>query len=439
MRSSSVSALDDARARTLALLEPLADAELTAQHSPLMSPLVWDLAHIAHYEELWLIRELGAGDATDPRFDDVYDAFKHPRAERPTLDILNPNGARAFGAAVRDRVLRSEIAVGVDTRVDGLLADDFVYGMVARHEHQHVETMLATLQLMAAGGPAAAGDGPGRTALRDESGGEVLIPAGPFVMGTDTDPWAYDNERPAHAVDLPAFRIDATPATNAAYAAFVDAGGYDDPKVWTVEGWKWRQEAGLTSPQFWSQSDSGWRRRRFGRAEPLPALEPVQHICWYEADAYARWSGKRLPTEAEWEKAASWDPGAGIGMKRAQPWADSATDAANTEPRPAALWGTTARWGPDEVGALPIGASPAGVLDMVGGVWEWTATDFGAYPGFRSFPYREYSEVFFGPEYKVLRGGSWATHPSAISTTFRNWDYPIRRQIFSGVRCARDA
>ena len=423
MKPSSATALADARQRTLDLLAPLTADEITAQHSPLMSPLVWDLAHIAHYEELWLLRELNAGTATDPRFDDVYDAFKHPRAERPSLDILDPGAAREFGETVRTRVLAAVVGGG-NPRTDRLVDNDFVYGMVARHEHQHIETMLATLALMNSGRPTAAGDGPGRpgTALAHE----VQIPAGPFVMGTDSDPWAYDNERPAHAVDLPAFFIDATATTNSAYAAFVDAGGYDDPQWWTESGWKWRQEAELTAPQFWIAADSGWHRRRFGRIEPIAEHEPVQHICWYEADAYARWAGKRLPTEAEWEKAASWDPADGIGVKH-----KTAEDAA--------LWGSTARWGPDDVGAHPGGTAPSGALDMIGGVWEWTGSDFSGYPGFSSFPYREYSEVFFGSEYKVLRGGSWATHPTAVSTTFRNWDYPIRRQIFSGVRCARDA
>ena len=426
MRPRSASALTDARARTLTVLENLTDAELVEQHSPLMSPLVWDLAHIAHFEELWLIRELGIGAATEPRFDDIYDAFAHPRAERPTLDLLDPEAARAFGAAVRERVWWSEVAPDAGERAGALVRDDFVYGMVIRHEHQHVETMLATLQLMTHGAPAAAGDGPGREGSHDLAGHEVLIPAGPFVMGTDTDQWAYDNERPAHAVDLPAFFIDLTPATNAEYARFVDAGGYDEPRWWSDEGWKWRQAADLTSPAFWLHGNDGWARRRFGRIEPLPDYEPVQHIGWYEADAYARWAGKRLPTESEWEKAASWDPRTGDATKQ------SASE-------DAALWGATQRWAPDDVGAHPSGASPWGVLDMVGGVWEWTATDFAGYPGFESFPYPEYSEVFFGSDFKVLRGGSWATHPVTVSTTFRNWDYPIRRQIFSGVRCARDA
>lgn len=433
MESRSRTSLESARARTLTLLQPFADHELTAQHSTLMSPLVWDLAHVAHYEELWLLRALGLGGATDVRFDDIYDAFRHPRAERPTLDLLDPAAARSFGLAVRERVLASEPRP-TDDRTRSLLAHEFVYGLVVRHEHQHVETMLATIQLMAAARPAAAGDGPGRRGDAAVAGTEVLVPAGPFVMGTDTDPWAYDNERPAHAVHLPAFHIDRAPTTNGEYVAFVVDGGYDDPSVWSPEGWRWRREAGLEHPQFWIRGADGWQRRRFGRIEPVPMLEPVQHVCWYEADAYARWAGKRLPTEQEWEKAASWDPGGGRGIKARHPWGDAPPDA-----DAAPLAGLTERWGPDEVGAHPAGDAPSGAGDLLGGVWEWTSSDFLPYPGFCSFPYPEYSEVFFGSEHKVLRGGSWATHPDAISTTFRNWDFPIRRQIFSGFRCARDA
>jgi iron(II)-dependent oxidoreductase len=386
-----------------------------------MSPLAWDLAHIGHYEELWLLRELGAGEPTDPRFDDVYDAFRHPRAERPTLDILGPAEARDFVADVRKRAL-DELAVRDLDADDPLLADGFVYGLVVHHEHQHVETMLATIQLSDAA-HRDAGDGPGAPGP-DPAGlpVDVLVEGGEFVMGTSTDPWAYDNERPAHFVDVPAFRMDTTPVTNGAYAAFVADGGYDDARWWTEDGWAWRTKAELAHPQFWVRDGDGWARRRYARLEPVPAREPVQHVCWFEADAYARWRGARLPTEAEWEKAAI-GATAGGGLFRAG-----------------------RRFGPDDVGAHPEGASRWGCLDLLGGVWEWTAGDFEAYPGFRSFPYREYSEVFFGagssehgPAYKVLRGGSWATDPIAVSTTFRNWDLPIRRQIFSGFRCASDA
>ena len=259
-----------------------------------------------------------------------------------------------------------------------------------------------------------------------------MIPGGPFVMGTDAEPWAYDNERPAHVVDLPAFRIDAGPVTNGRYLEFVLDGGYDRPVWWAAEGWAWRQEDDIRHPQFWVDEGAGdWSRVRFGLREDLPLDEPVQHVCWYEADAYARWAGKRLPTEAEWEKAASWAPD---GVKRRCPWGDEAPTA---DGRLANLGRPLFR--PAPVGAYPDGASAYGCHQMIGDVWEWTSSDFEPYPGFASFPYREYSEVFFGPAYKVLRGGSWATSPLAVRTTFRNWDYPIRRQIFAGFRCARSA
>ncbi|MBM3673720.1 MAG: ergothioneine biosynthesis protein EgtB [Actinobacteria bacterium] len=434
-REQIVAELGVARARTLALLDPLAEDDLTAQHSPLMSPLVWDLAHIAHYEELWLVRALSEAGATDPRLDDVYDAFRHPRAERPTLDLLGPGDARDFAAHVRKRAL--DLLAEQDLAgTDPLVAEGFVYGMVLRHEHQHDETMLATIQLMAEGRHPAAGGGPGAPG-RPIAAAEVAIEAGPFVMGTDTDPWAYDNERPRLVVDLPAYRIDTTPVTNEAFAAFVADGGYEEPRWWDPAGWAWRQQATLEHPLFWLAEGDEWARRRFGRIEGLPPREPVQHVCWYEADAYARWCGKRLPTEAEWEKAAAWDPRGRSALTHPMPWGDAPATAAL-----ACLLGCSdgeGRFGPDEVGAHPEGVSAWGCHDMVGGVWEWTASDFSGYPGFAAFPYREYSEVFFGTEYKVLRGGSWATHPSAISTTFRNWDLPVRRQIFAGFRCAADA
>ncbi len=390
-----------------------------------MSPLVWDLAHVGNYEELWLLREAAGAAPMDASLDDLYDAFRHPRPNRPALPLLGPPEARRYIAEVRGRVLDTLESVDLEDERP-LLARGFVYGMVVQHEHQHDETMLATLQLM---------DGPGYRPLAPPPPvgsavpEEVVIPAGPFVMGTDDEAWAYDNERPAHVVDLPAFRIDAAPVTNGAYSEFVADGGYDDPRWWTEDGWAWRQKEDLRHPQFWwAEGGGGWSRLRFGWREDLPLDEPVQHVCWYEADAYARWAGKRLPTEAEWEKAASWGPD---GVKRRFPWGDAEPGAGQ------ANLGQT-HFRPAPVGAYPAGASAYGCHQLVGDVWEWTSSDFEPYPGFVTFPYREYSEVFFGSGYKVLRGGSWATSPLAVRTTFRNWDYPIRRQIFAGFRCARD-
>jgi len=419
--------LEAARARSLDLLEPLSDADLLRQHSELMSPVIWDLAHVGNYEDLWLVRALGV-PGLRPDLDAIYDAFRHPRAHRPALPLLGPAEARSYVGAVRGRALDLLEQLELDP-ARPLLADAFVYRMVVQHEHMHDETMLATLQLMDEPGyrAIAAPPPPGNRPHPQE----VLVEAGPFIMGTDTDPCALDNERPAHQVHVGPYFIDTAPVTNADYAGFVDAGGYGDSRWWDDEGWAWRQEAGLEHPQFWRREGlSSWSRSRFGWREELPPDEAVQHVCWHEAAAYARWRGKRLPTEVEWEKAASWD--ASTGQKRRYPWGDD-------EPTSRQANLGQAHLGPAAVGAYPAGASPYGCLQMIGDVWEWTSSAFEPYPGFRSFPYREYSEVFYASGYKVLRGGSWATHPSAVRTTFRNWDYAIRRQLFCGFRCARAA
>jgi iron(II)-dependent oxidoreductase len=428
-----------ARDRSLGLtVDALEECELTSQISPLMSPLVWDLAHIGNYEEQWLLRAAAGAEAVRPEIDDIYDAFEHPRAERPNLPLLTPAESRGYIATVREKVLDSlERAPLTGPLTEG----GFVYNMVIQHEHQHDETMLATHQLRKgapallnppASLPGAPSPGSGLvggplTGVGEAGAGEALVGGGVFLMGVSEDLWAYDNERPGHMVDVPAFFIDTTPVGNAAYLAFMEAGGYRDPRCWHPDGWAWRLSSGKTAPGFWNREGGQWMRRRFGRVEPVPMDEPVQHVCWYEADAYARWAGKRLPTEAEWEKAATWDPVA--ERKRRLPWGDSG-DHANLGQR---------LLHPAPVGSYPEGASAYGVRQLLGDVWEWTATDFHGYPGFRSFPYKEYSEVFFGGGYKVLKGGSWATHPLSGRPTFRNWDYPIRRQIFAGFRCARDA
>ncbi|MGZ4473746.1 MAG: ergothioneine biosynthesis protein EgtB [Nocardioidaceae bacterium] len=420
--------LERVRDRSFGLTTTVLDErELLAQHSRLMSPLVWDLAHVGNYEEQWLLRAAAGAEAMRPEIDSIYDAFEHPRATRPTLPMLRPDEAGDYIGLVRRKVLDALSSLRLDPG-RALLDGGFVFGMVLQHEHQHDETMLATHQLRRGEPVLPLGDAlPAPAALLTAT--EVRVPAGRFVMGTSEDPWAYDNERPAHEVDLPAYFIDTTPVSNRAYRGFVEDGGYDDERFWSAAGWRWRCESGKRAPAFWFREDDTWLRRRFARVEPLPDDEAVQHVCFHEAEAYARWAGRRLPTEAEWEKAASWD--AETRTKRRFPWGDAAPTAA------VANVGQT-RYRPTAAGSFPDGASPYGVLQMIGDVWEWTSTTFHGYPGFRSFPYKEYSEVFFDDGYKVLRGGCWATDPLAVRTTFRNWDHPIRRQIFSGFRTARD-
>jgi iron(II)-dependent oxidoreductase len=423
--------LTAARERTALLTDSVDDADLIRQHSPLMSPLVWDLAHIANQEELWLLREVGGRDPMYPQIDPLYDAFEHPRSERPSLPLLPPGQARDYGHEVRGRVL--DLLERTALTGAGLLADGFAFGMVAQHEVQHDETMLITHQIRA-GQPVLAAAPPAPApadALRLPA--EVLVPGGPFVMGTtaEADPWALDNERPAHTVDLPGFYIDTTPVTCSQFQAFITAGGYRDQRWWTPAGWDHVNAAGLNAPLYWEQDGAGqWLRRVFGRLEPVSPAEPVLHVSWYEADAYARWAGRRLPTEAEWEKAARFDPA--TGRSRRYPWGDAepSVDVANLDQR---------HLRPAPAGSYPSGAAPSGARQLIGDVWEWTSSDFLPYPGFTVWPYKEYSEVFFGPEYKVLRGGSFAVSPVACRGTFRNWDYPSRRQIFSGFRTARSA
>jgi iron(II)-dependent oxidoreductase len=422
--------LERVRRRSFSLTTDVLDVDdLVAQHSRLMSPLVWDLAHVGNYEELWLLRSAAGIDPMRPEIDDLYDAFEHPRAERPTLPLLAPDEARTYIGTVRSKVLDSLETLPF-LPDNPLLDRGFVYCMVVQHDHQHDETMLATHQLRR--GAAVLGDVPPDPAPADAGllPAEVLVPGGPFVMGTSDDGWAYDNERPAHEVHVAPFWIDTTPVPNRAYLSFVEAGGYEDSRWWSAAGWEWRNRSGKRHPAFWLHEGGEWLRRRLGRVEPLPPEQPVQHVCFHEAEAYARWAGNRLPTEPEWEKAASWDPV--VGRKRRCPWGDGAptADRANLGQR---------HHQPAPVGSYPAGASAYGVRQLVGDVWEWTSSGFTGYPGFRSFPYREYSEVFFGGDYRVLRGGSWATDRSAVRGTFRNWDHPIRRQIFSGFRCARDA
>ena len=401
-------ALSRAREATLRLVEPVDDGQMVAQVSPIMSPLVWDLAHIGWFEELWLTRRVANDEPAHERFDDLYDAFRHPREERSRLTILTPGEARAYLEDVRRHALEVLEAATLDPS-DPLLRGAYVYGLVLQHELQHQETMLQSLQLSGVAYATPAHDD-----LQAPRGPEdVLVPAGPFTLGTNEQPWAYDNEQPAHVVELPAFWIERHPVTNGRFAEFVEDGGYRERRYWSDDGWQWLREEGVEAPLYWQRGGAGWVRRRFGRSEPVPPAEPVQHISFYEAEAVAEWAGKRLPTEAEWEKAAQ--------------DADSDGDG---------------NLGRESFGPLPVARRATSWVDcdcMLGDVWEWTSSAFTGYPGFTAFPYTEYSEVFFGDAHRVLRGGSWATDPLVARVTFRNWDYPRRRQLFSGVRLAADA
>jgi iron(II)-dependent oxidoreductase len=422
---SAVPALEEARRRTLALVHSVCDDDLERVHSPLMSPLVWDLGHIAAFEDLWLIHRYGERPMLREALAEVYDAFETPRADRGDLPFLGPSEAREYLAEAREQALEVISQRGIG---DGTITE-----LIIRHEQQHNETMLQTLQLarldgLRFGRAAGVNGAPGRAA-QTLTGLELIeVPGGECTLGAPPEGFSYDNERPCHRTDVRGYLIGSTPITNATYLTFVEGGGYERREWWSDEGWAWKEDYDITRPGGWTADLSAeWRLTHL---EPLDPDRPVVHICWFEADAFARAHGLRLPTEAEWEKAATWDQE--TGTARRQPWGDH-------QPVPGVHANLDqVAGGPDPVGAYPAGASPYGCLDMLGDVWEWTSTDFNGYPGFRADPYREYSEVFFGERYRVLKGGSWATRPRVCTPTFRNWDLPERRQIFSGMRVARD-
>ena len=423
--------LGEARERTLLLIETLTEEDLRVQHDPLMSPILWDLGHIVAFEDLWLTENLD-GVIRFSEMPGIFNPFEHPRRTRAALPLPSLAALREEMRSVRARVLDRLDRADLDSR-HPLLRDGYVYNMVAQHEYQHNETILQTLQLKTGApyDPALRNDPPHGVAASVHAavGAMIRVPAGEYLIGTDDRSAAYDNERPCHRVRLPSFWIDRAPVTNADYLAFVEGGGYAVRDYWSPEGWTWLVDAAVTAPKHWHLDGTGWHTRSMNRTIPLALDHPVIHISHHEAAAYARFAGKRLPSEQEWEVAASWDPA--TGESRPYPWgaAPPTSEIANID---------QLAFGTSPVGAYPANASPLGCIEMIGNVWEWTSSDFGGYPGYESFPYPEYSEVFFGSEYKVLRGGSWATRPGAIRNSFRNWDYPIRRQIFAGVRCARD-
>jgi iron(II)-dependent oxidoreductase len=361
----ALAALDETREDTLELIAGLSEEDLERVHSPIMSPLVWDLGHIAAYEDLWLAHRHAGLELLRPDLAELYDAFETPRAVRGEIEMLGPAEARDYLATVRARTAQA-------LKLGGL-GDGTVYEMVLRHECQHSETMRQTMAIASLLPPGE----PALTPLTAPEGW-IEIPEGPFAIGADDDGFAYDNERPRHIVDVAAFQIARHPVSNASWMGFSEGGGYERREWWSAEGWAWKQEHDITHHPAIAAAAGG-------AGGPQ---SPACHVSWFEADAFARAHGARLPTEAEWEKAA---------RRELQ--------------------------------------TPA----AIGAVWEWTSSAFHGYSGFTAYPYREYSEVFFGEDYRVLRGSSWATHPRVASLTFRNWDLPPRRQIFAGVRLARDS
>ncbi len=397
------------------------------QAHPDFSPVGWHLGHIAYTEDLWLLQRCAGLKPVFPEYHQLFAADILPKKQRVFLPTLPE--VELYLDAVRKKVLDYLEVAPIDEQ-------ERLWRFIIQHESQHCETVAFVLQMQRKNEEESSAthlvtdltDLRDVTERRKKKEGRLIadyqlpmtdspaieIPGGEFYMGSDAAE-ALDNERSRHLCYLEAYSIDRYPVTCRQYRDFMESGGYQNPDWWSADGWKWLQSAKVSRPLYWSEN-------------PAFNNHPVCGVSWYEAEAYCNFTGKRLPSEAEWEKAASWD--ATNQTYRIYPWGEEqpngslcnhGNNIANTSP----------------VDAFPKGASAAGCWDMLGNVWEWTASTFDAYPGFESYPYRGYSQVYFDGEHRVLKGGSWATFPQALRSSFRNWYYPGVRQIIAGFRCAK--
>lgn len=417
----------DARERTGDLVADLSDAQLLGPRLAIVNPLLWEIGHVAWFQEKWVLRTACGERPIREDADALYDSIAIPHDVRWDLPLPSRDATLSYIRAVRDRI--------VDRLERGEAGDNVMYLALYTvfHEDMHTEAFTYTRQTLAYPAPHLRGD----EASAREAGpaaGDVEVPGGTFSLGaTPDEPFVFDNEKWAHPVEIRPFAISRAPVTQAEFAAFVDDGGYRRRDVWDAKGWEWREAAGADRPMYWRKDGGAWLRRDFNEWVPLEPHRPVLHVNWFESEAFCRWAGRRLPSEAEWEVAASAEPdSSGHGLadrKRRFPWGESA-------PTPARANLDWAAMGCADVGDHSDGDSAFGCRQMIGNVWEWTSTPFLPYPGFEPDPYEEYSQPWFGTR-KVLRGGCWATRARLLRNTWRNFYTPDRRDVWAGFRTCR--
>lgn len=419
--------VQDARERTLALVADLSPEQLEGPRLAIVNPLRWEIGHVGWFQELWALRHGRGETALRADGDALWDSSAIAHDTRWDLPLPSIEETKAYMREVRDRVL------------DGLAADpesrEFRYLTLYSvfHEDMHDEAFTYTRQTLGYPPPPAMASAPPHLSAGPLAG-DAEVPGGTFALGSAPDePFVFDNEKWAHPVEVAPFAIARAPVTQEQFAAFVNAGGYARRAWWSEAGWEWRQRAQAERPVYWRRAAGGWQRRDFDRWVALEPHRPVIHVSWHEAQAYCAWAGRRLPTEAEWEAAASLEPGPGgrgfSKRKRRFPWGDDlpTPERANLDARAG---------GGADVGALSAGDSAFGCRQMIGNVWEWVADDFRPYPGFVADMYRDYSQPWFGT-HKVLRGGCWVTRARLLRNTWRNFYTPDRRDVWAGFRTCR--
>ena len=414
--------LREARHRTLQLVEDLDDEQMIGPRLAIVNPLRWEIGHVAWFQEYWVLRHLCNRQPIRDDGDALYDSAKVAHDTRWDLDLPRKSDTIAYTMRVLEDVQQyAGERVSKDT--------EYFLSLALFHEDMHAEAITYTRQTLGYPPPRLTNDlSPTRLSEPIETG-DAFIPGGSFVLGNPAENgFVFDNEQQAFQVEVQSFAMSRTATTNADFLGFVEDAGYERPELWSNDGWKWRQGIGANRPVYWKFDSGEWWRRNFDEFVRLESNLPVLHVNWYEADAYCRWARRRLPTEAEWEMAASTER-PDSNRKLRFPWGEEppTPNRANLDSR---------SLGCVPVDALPAGDSEYGCRQMIGNTWEWTATDFMPYPGFVAGPYKEYSEPWFG-NHKVLRGGCWATRSRLINNTYRNFYTPDRRDVWAGFRtCA---
>lgn len=416
----------DAAARLVELAADLDGEQLWGPLLPTVNPILWELGHVTWFQEAFVLRRALGEKPLVEHCDAVWDSAAIPHDTRWRLRLPSKQETVAYAEEVAARVAEHLC----QPEATGQLA--YVTRYTVHHHDMHTEALTYTRQTLGYPPPALPGV---EAAAGGEAGplpGDARVPGGQFWLGADRDEaFVHDNEKWVHPVELAPFSVARAPVTQADYASFVDSGGYLQRALWSDEGWDWRIGAGAGAPVYWRRGQGGWQRRCFDEWVPLEPHRPVSHVCFYEAEAYCRWAGRRLPTEAEWEAAAVGQPDGAGGLafeKRRFPWGDQPIGAqhANLDWRDG---------GTVDVAAYAGGDSAFGCRQMIGNVWEWTASTFLPYPNFEQDAYRENSWPFFGTR-KVLRGGAWATRSRFMRSTLRNYFTPDRRDVFAGFRTA---
>jgi len=428
--------VEDARARTFAVVDDLTDAQMTVPRLAIVNPPLWELGHVAWFQERWVLRHAAKHAPLLAQGDAIYDSTAVAHDTRWDLPLLRREPVLAYLEQVRDRVLDRLESRSLTER------EAYFIRLSVFHEDMHEEAFTYTRQTLGYPAPRVPTDDTDDAPEADDAPdapfaplGDVHVPGGTFLLGASpSEPFVFDNEKWAHPVTIEPFSIARAAVTQGEFAAFVDDGGYTRRELWTDEGWTWRVRAHAERPAYWSRERGGWTRRWFDRVVALEPALPVLHVNAFEAEAYCRWAGRRLPTEAEWEVAATGESDAGgralSTVRRPHPWGDAAPSPAHAH-----LDGRAA--GCLDVRALEAGDGAFGCRQLWGNVWEWTSTPFEAYPGFVADPYEQYSAPWFGT-HRVLRGGCFATRARLLRNTWRNFFTPDRRDVFAGLRtCAR--